>query len=75
MYEAATSMIGKNKEFREIHDYYRTRKQNPLKKMQSVIAIACKLIRIFYTILTKCVDYDIQKLLSDIVRLETAMAA
>lgn len=68
-------MIGKNKEFREIHDYYRTRKQNPLKKMQSVIAIACKLIRIFYTILTKGVDYDVQKMLSDIVRLETVMAA
>ena len=75
LYEAAISVIGKNKEFREIHDYYRTRKQNPLKKMQSVIAIACKLIRIFYTILTKGVDYDGQKMLSDIVRPETIMAA
>lgn len=75
LYEAAISVIGKNKEFREIHDYYRTRKQNPLKKMQSVIAIACKLIRIFYTILTKGVDYDGRKMLSDIVRPETAMAA
>lgn len=75
LYEAAISVIGKNKEFREIHDYYRMRKQNPLKKMQSVIAIACKLIRIFYTILTKGVDYDSQKMLSDIVRPETVMAA
>lgn len=75
LYEAAISVIGKNKEFREIHDYYRTRKQNPLKKMQSVIAIACKLIRIFYTILTKGVDYNGQKMLSDIVRPEPIMAA
>ncbi len=75
LYEAAISVIGKNKEFREIHDYYRTRKQNPLKKMQSVIAIACKLIRIFYTILTKGVDYNGQKMLSDIVRSEPIMAA
>ena len=75
LYEAAISVIGKNKEFKEIHDYYRTRKQNPLKKMQSVIAIACKLIRIFYTLLTKGVDYDSQKMLSDIVRPETIMAA
>ena len=75
LYEAAISVIGKNKEFREIHDYYRTRKQNPLKKMQSVIAIACKLIRIFYTILTKGVAYDGQKMLSDIVRPEIIMAA
>ena len=75
LYEAAISVIGKNKEFREIHDYYRTRKQNPLKKMQSVIAIACKLIRIFYTILTKGVDYNGQKMLSDVVRPETIMTA
>lgn len=75
LYEAAISVIGKNKEFREIHDYYRTRKQNPLKKMQSVIAIACKLIRIFYTILTKGIDYDGQKMLSDIVRPEAIMVA
>ena len=58
LYEAAISVIGKNKEFREIHDYYRTRKQNPLKKMQSVIAIACKLIRIFYTILEERSQYE-----------------
>lgn len=58
MFEATISVIGKNKEFRGIHDNYRKRKQNPLKKMQSVIAIVCKLIRIFYTILTKGVDYD-----------------
>lgn len=75
LYEAAISVMGKNKEFREIHDSYRTRKKNPLKKMQSVIAIACKLIRIFYTILTKGVDYDGQKMLSDIVRSEAVMAA
>ena len=68
LYEAAISVIGKNKEFKEIHSYYRTREKNPLKKMQSVIAVACKLIRIFYTILTKGVDYDGQKMLNDIVR-------
>lgn len=47
LYEAAISVVGKNTEFREIHEYYRTRKKNPLKKMQSVVAVACKIIRIF----------------------------
>lgn len=75
LYEAAISVIGKNKEFKEIHSYYRTREKNPLKKMQSVIAVACKLIRIFYTILTKGVDYDGQKMLNDIVRPEIQPAA
>ena len=68
LYEAAISLIGKNAEFKEIHEYYRTRKENPLKKMQSVVAIACKVIRVFYAILTKGVDYDPQKLMGDIHR-------
>lgn len=75
LYEAAISVIGKNPEFRSIHEYYLTRKKNPLKKMQSVIAIACKLIRVFYMILTKGVDYDGQKMLKDIVRPEIVLAA
>lgn len=68
LYEAAISLIGKNEAFREIHEYYRTRKENPLKKMQSVVAVACKIIRVFYAILTKGVAYDEAKLLGDIRR-------
>lgn len=68
LYEAAISVIGKNAEFKEIHHYYRSRDKNPLKKMQSVIAVACKLIRIFYMIMTKGIDYDGAKMLGDIRR-------
>lgn len=68
LYEAAVSLVGKNAEFREVHEYYRTRRDNPLKKMQSVVAVACKALRVFYTILTKGVDYDGEKLLKDIRR-------
>ena len=66
--EAAISLVGKNTEFKAIHEYYRTRKENPLKKMQSVVAVACKILRVFYTILTKGVDYDPLKLMGDIKR-------
>ena len=64
--QAAVSVIGKNDEFKEIHQYYTTRNNNPLKKMQSLIAVACKLIRVFHVILTKGVDYDASKMLEDI---------
>lgn len=64
--QAAVSVIGKNDEFRQIHEYYTTRKNNPLKKMQSLIAVACKLIRVFYVILTKGRRYDASKMLGDI---------
>ena len=66
--QAAVSVIGKNEEFRQIHEYYTTRHNNPLKKMQSLIAVACKLIRVFYVILTKGKSYDASRLLEDIKR-------
>lgn len=68
LFEVAMSLVGKNPEFRKLHHYYTTRDENPLKKMQSLMAVACKLIRVFYAILTKGVEYDAQKMLSDIKR-------
>lgn len=74
LYEAAISVIGKNIEFKEIYHYYRGREKNPIKKMQAVITAACKLIRIFYMILTRGVDYDGAKMLGDIQRQEASVA-
>ena len=68
LFNAAIPLIAKNPEFRSLHEYYTTRANNPLKKKQSVIAISCKLIRVFYAILSNGVTYDPQKMLSDIHR-------
>ncbi len=68
LFEVVMSVVGKNAEFKELHHYYTTRSVNPLKKMQSLIAVACKLIRVFYKILTTGVDYDASKMLEDIKR-------
>ena len=68
LFEAAISLVGKNPEFRELHHYYTTRVINPLKKMQSLMAVACKLIRVFYAMLTKGVAYDPLKMSKDIRR-------
>ena len=75
LFEAAMSLVSKNEEFREIHQYYISRKENPLKKMQSMIAVKNKLIRVFFVILKTGKDYDAQKLISDIRRPEPATAA
>ena len=40
------------------HQYYTTRKVNPLKKMQSLMAIAGKMTRIFYGMLKNGTEYD-----------------
>jgi len=68
LFEVAMSLVSKNREFAELHQYYTTRKQNPLKKMQSLMAVAAKLIRVFYAMLTKGVDYDPKKMSDDIRR-------
>ena len=75
LFQAAISVVGKNEEFSEIHHYYTTREKNPLKKMQSLIAVACKLIRVFYAVLTKGTRYDASKMLEDIKRPESRLQA
>lgn len=68
LFEVAMSLVSKNPEFRALHAYYTTRKVNPLKKMQSLMAVAAKVLRVFYAMLTKEVDYDPRKMISDIKR-------
>ncbi len=68
LFEASMSLVAQNQEFKEIHKYYTTREKNPLKKMQSLTAIGCKLMRLFYTLFTKDVSYDAEKTRMDIRR-------
>lgn len=68
LFQAAKSVVAHAEEFKELHVYYTTRTENPLKKMQSLIVIACKLLRVIYTILTKGTLYDPKKMLMDIKR-------
>ena len=70
LFQAAKSAVAHAEEFKELHMYYTTRADNPLKKMQSLIVIACKLLRIIYTILNTGTFYDPKKMLMDIRRLE-----
>ncbi|EMT39286.1 Transposase IS116/IS110/IS902 family, partial [Thermoanaerobacter thermohydrosulfuricus WC1] len=68
LFTAVMALVAKNEEFRELHKYYTTRAQNPLKKKQSLIVLCNKLIRIFYVILKKGVKYDPIKMMKDIKR-------
>lgn len=65
LFRVAIPLVTRNIEFQKIYAKYLTREQNPLKKKQALIAISCKLIRIFYAILSKGLKYDEQKLLND----------
>lgn len=74
LYQAALVLIGQNAEFRQVYEYYITRDRNPLKKMQALIAVACKLLRILYAMVTKKAKYDPVKMLEDIKRPEKQAA-
>lgn len=74
LFRVIMPMVAKNPEFKELHLYYTTRKDNPLKKKQSLITLCCKLIRIIFAVLTKKVAYDGSKLMKDIKRMEKVAA-
>ena len=68
IYQAALATISNNDDINQIYTYYTQERKDPLKKMKAVIAIGCKLIRIFFSLLTYNHHYDGQKMLSDIKR-------
>jgi hypothetical protein len=75
LFQVVLPLIRSNEEFRDVYQYYTTRIHNPLKGKQAIIAVGCKLIRVFYALLTKGMDYDAGKLSSDIIRPEARKAA
>ena len=67
LFQGAKSIVVHDEEFKKLHAYYTTRTDNPLKKMQSLIVIACKLLRIIYKLLKTGVKYDPEKMKADII--------
>lgn len=68
LFQAVLPMLRNNSEIREVYEYYTTRLKNPLKGKQAVIAVSCKLIRVFWSLLKTGKRYDPQKLRTDIIR-------
>ena len=59
-------LVAKNSAFKALHAYYTQRPDNPLKKMQSIIALCNKLIRILFAIGKKHFEFQEEKMLKDI---------
>ena len=68
LFQAVLSLVSNNEAFKALHRYNIEEKPNPMKKKQSIVALSCKLIRIFYAMLTKGVSFDPEKMLKDIQR-------
>ena len=74
LFQAARSAVSHAEEFKMLHVYYTTRPDNPLKKMQSLMVVACKILRVFFTILRTGQKYDPAKMLRDIKHPDRAAA-
>ncbi|WP_440970243.1 IS110 family transposase [Peribacillus frigoritolerans] len=74
LFRAAMILVAKNKAFKALHIYYTTRSHNPLKKMQSLIALCNKLIRILFSIGKKQFTFQEDKMLKDIPHMATFVA-
>ena len=66
LFQAARSAVSHGEEYKRIHVHYTTRAGNPLQKMQSLIVIACKILRVIYTMQKTGKRYDPEKLQKDI---------
>ena len=65
LFRAMIPILANNEAFRSLHGKNLTREQNPLNKMQSIIALCGKLVRVIWAILTKGCAYDATKMISD----------
>ena len=66
LFQAAKSAVSHADEFKQLLEYYTTWSRTPLKKRQSLVVIACKILRVIYTILKTGTTYDPEKMLKDI---------
>ena len=68
LFRVMIAMLANNREFRSLHQRNLNRTENPMNKMQSIVALCGKLVRVLYALLTKGVEYDSHKLIADMGR-------
>ncbi|WP_130859033.1 IS110 family transposase [Gracilibacillus phocaeensis] len=66
LFKVILPLVNHNPAFKALHEYFTTRKENPLKKKQSLIALCCKLIRVLFTVGKKQVAFSPERMLRDI---------
>lgn len=75
LYLAVRPLVVHNPAFRALHEYYKTRRDHPLKAQESLIALCCKLIRVFFVIAKKQCPFDGEKMLRDMSQMTMQEAA
>ncbi|KXG08924.1 hypothetical protein AT864_02832 [Anoxybacillus sp. P3H1B] len=71
LFRVVMPLSTKNKGFKALHEYYRTRTHNPLTGKQSLVALCSKLIRILFVIGRRQISFSEEKMIQDIPHLKT----
>lgn len=74
LHQMALTMVAVNAEIKQLYNYLKTRKQNPLKKMQALVVISKKILTIIFTLSKKKEIYN-PELVFGTARKEQLMAA
>jgi transposase len=53
LYQMAMTMVATNAEMKQLYNYLKTRKNNPLKKVQALVVISKKILTLIFTLLRK----------------------
>ena len=75
LYQMALTMVATNGEMKQLYHYLKTRKKDPLRKMQALIVISKKILTLIHTLAKKKENYDPEKVFGHVRREQLKAAA
>ncbi|MGD7009372.1 IS110 family transposase [Metabacillus sp. 84] len=72
LFRVMMPMIRHNEAFRKLHKYYTTRRENPLKKKQSIVVLCGKLLKVLHALSTKHMVFNAQRMIQDFTQVRQA---
>ena len=75
LYQMAITMVATNDEMKELYHYLKTRKKDPLRKMQALIVVSKKILTLIHTLAKKKESYNPEKVFGYVRREQLRAAA
>lgn len=75
LYQMALTMVATNDEMKQLYHYLKTRKKDPLKKMQALIVVSKKILTLIHTLAKKKESYNPEKVFGYVRREQLKEAA
>lgn len=75
LYQMSLTMVATNEEMKELYHYLKTRKKDPLRKMQALIVVSKKILTIIHTLAKKKENYNPDKVFGFVRREQLKVAA